>query len=279
VALADMHAGHRLGLLNPETVLLREADDGSVEEWTPELTETQRRLWHIYQENIEQVKALAGRDEVVVIHDGDATHGTTYREGLIPGTTQADQREIAVQNLRPLAELRSVRKVRLVTGTAVHVPNSAEMRIAHKLAALTGRDVQAVHHTRLTVDGVVFDVAHHGPFPGSRDWLRGNVARYYLRSCMYEDRRQGLEPARVYLRGHYHTRVHEVLDEAWRGQRWQSDLYILPSFCGLTAYARKVTRSEPVLVNGLVAFEIVDGVLVRAHEMLDWLDLRTEEVL
>jgi len=216
---------------------------------------------------------------VVVIHDGDATHGVHYREGLIPGTMVADQREIAVQNLRPLVELRSVRKVRLVTGTAIHVPNSAEMRTAHRLAVLTGRDVQAVHHARLSVDGVVFDVAHHGPFPGSRDWLRGNVARYYLRSCMYEDRRQGLEPARVYLRGHYHTWVHEVLDEAWQGQRWQSDLYVLPSFCGLTAYARKVTRSEPVLVNGLVAFEIVDGVLVSAHEMLDWLDLRTEEVL
>ena len=78
VGLADVHSGHSLGLLNPETVLISEDDEGQVEEWTPDLTETQRRLWHVYQQNIEQVSDLAGRDEVIVFHDGDLTNGDKY---------------------------------------------------------------------------------------------------------------------------------------------------------------------------------------------------------
>ena len=54
VALADTHAGHVLGLLNPETVLVRQVDEhGEYEEWTPEPTATQTLLWELKQYTVE----------------------------------------------------------------------------------------------------------------------------------------------------------------------------------------------------------------------------------
>lgn len=278
VGIADIHSGHRLGLLNPDTVLVRERDDGSDEEWSPELSETQKYLWRLYQQNIQQLLAFAGKDEIVVVHNGDATQGDAHG-GTIPDVTRADQRTIAKFNLLPLARLPQVRLVRLVTGTEVHVPESAEAKVAWSLRQETGKDVAACHHSRIAVSGVLFDLAHHGPFPGSRDWLKGNVAFYYLKDHVYQDRRLGRCPARVYMRAHYHDYVPVRFEEFWAGERHIYDLTVLPSFAGMTRYAAKATRSKSSLTNGVVCYEIVDGRLGRIEPFMETLDLRTEEVI
>ena len=193
------------------------------------------------------------------MHLGDLTHGTHYHDGLIPDTGMEDQRAIAESNLLPWLTLPNVRTARLVTGTPVHVrvEGANEARIDHRWSmVLPTKDIQATHHSRLEVDGFTFDVAHHGPSGGAREWLKGNVARYYLRDRMQVDRRGALRPSFVYLRGHYHIDIWETLREEWHGQQETAHLIIVPSFMGLTWHARKVTRTEPVVVNGLYAFEI-----------------------
>jgi len=282
LALADTHAGHRLALLNPETILIGADDDGEAYEWTPEPTETQRLLWTVYQEHIALAQELAGDDEIVVLHDGDLTNGDKYNatgKGNIADTTREDQRQIAAMNLTPLLALPNVRRARIITGTASHVPDAAEARIAHALAGTTGKDVRSSHHSRFGISGVPFDVAHHGPGPGLRDWLRGNVARYYLRDLILRDRRLGKEPARVYIRAHFHIWVPETLHDRWRGRQQRFDLTVLPSYTGLTGYARQVTGSEPVVINGLCCYEVVDGKLVDVHPFVDEFDTRQEETL
>ena len=268
VDITDMHAGHGLGLLNPETVLIRaEPEKGQDEAWTPEPTVTQQRLWRLYTGALERIAAFAGADPVVVFHGGDATNGDVYPNGIIAGTTYSDQRAIAVKNLEPLARLPTLQAMRLVTGTYVHVHDSAEAKIANALREkVPGANIGICHHARVTVGGVVFDVAHHGAHPGTRDWLHGNVALYYLRDRVYRDRRHGVEPARAYLRHHYHTWVQMSLHERWKGQRCTSELFVVPSMCGFTDHARQVTRSDPFLTNGLLMWEIVDG---RLGELLE----------
>ena len=282
LALADTHAGHRLALLNPDTILIGADDDGEVYEWTPEPTENQRRLWSIYQEHIALAQELAGNDEIIVLHDGDLTNGDKYDsngKGNIADTTREDQRQIAKMNLLPLVMLPQVLRVRIITGTPSHVPDNAEARIAHALAKAAGKDVRSCHHSRLDIDGVPFDVAHHGPGPGIRDWLRGNVARYYLKDRVYRDRRLGKVPARVYIRAHYHIWVPETIHDRWQGRQQRHDLTVLPSYTGLTGYARQVTGSEPVIVNGLCCYELVNGRLVDVHPFVDEYDTRQEEIL
>ena len=281
VALSDLHSGHQLGLLNPDVILVQTQDDGSWTEWTPEQTENQRYLWALYLEFMEGVKALAGDDEIILLHLGDLIHGVHYRDGLIPDTSLVDQRAIAEHNLLPWMLLPNVRRVRLLTGTGIHVraEGSNEARMAYSLSQVfKGKDIQATHHSRLEVDGFVFDAAHHGPPGGSRDWLRGNVARYYLRDRMQIDRRGGLKPPFAYLRGHFHVDIWETLREQWRGELETSHLIVVPSFMGLTWHGRKVTRSEPVVSNGLYAFEIGEG-QCRIHPFTRKRDQRAQESL
>jgi hypothetical protein len=279
VGLADLHAGHGLGLLNPDTRLLREDDQGNGYPWAPPPTETQRWLWGVYLAQIAALRDIAGDDEITVLVDGDATQGDRFAAGLIADVTRQDQQEIAVDALSPLVELDNVRKVRLLTGTAVHVPDSAEARISSMLAKSSGKDVQSSHHSRFTIAGVVFDVAHHGPAPGSRHWLRGNVALYYLRDRVYNDLHAGITPARVYVRAHFHEWAPAHLEFDFWDEVCMASLYVLPSMCGLTAYGRQATRSIPTLRAGFLAWEIVDGRVVECHRLTSTLDLRTEETL
>jgi len=276
LTLSDTHGGHLLGLLNPETVLVKATDDGRAIEWTPILTDTQRELWQELTKDVALAVEFAAGDEIVAIHDGDATQGDAHNHN-IPDTTLEDQREIAYWNLLPLAQLRNVKKVRLLTGTEVHVPEGAEARVAHKLAQATGKDIRVYNHERLRINGVVFDVAHHGPHPGTRDWLYGSVATLYLRDRIYRDRALGQEPATVYLRGHYHHWVHVTLHQEWQGRHQEFHLVVLPSFCGLGEYARKATKSDPTLTVGMGFFEIVDGQLMQIRPLTATWDLRTEE--
>ncbi|RPJ40106.1 MAG: hypothetical protein EHM35_00440 [Planctomycetaceae bacterium] len=278
LALSDTHGGSRIGLLNPATVLERADDLGRVERWTPALGATQRWLWECYQAILSDAADLAGDDEIVAVHDGDITNGDRFG-GNVPDTTLEDQRVIAEHNMLPVLALPQVKRARLVTGTAVHVPNCAEARVAARLVLHTGKEVAALHHGRANVDGVVFDLAHHGPHPGSRDWLRGNVALYYLKSAVYEDRRIGKEPARVYVRGHFHEYVPARYEEYWNDARGLYDLTVIPSFCGLNDHGRKATRSAPVLTVGMVAYVIEAGRLARIEPFTRRLDLRIEETL
>jgi len=139
--------------------------------------------------------------------------------------------------------------------------------------------IKPLAHSLVNIDGVEFDVAHHGPGAGIRQWTRGNQARYYLRSLMWQEFKAGNRPAKVYLRGHYHTFVHEVVSEQFCGETFVCHLIVLPSWCGMTEYARQATHSQYEVTNGMVAFEIVNGELVEVHPFYRTLDLRVKESL
>jgi len=73
------------------------------------------------------------------------------------------------------------------------------------------KDIKMCQHGLLDIDGVTIDYAHHGPFPGSRSWLKGNIARYYLRDLMMREIMNGNSPPKLVVRAHYHTPVEEYL--------------------------------------------------------------------
>ena len=276
--ISDTHAGKKTGLLNPATVLLRVHDDGSEEEWQPELSTTQRWLWPVYEDAIGKLAEYAKDAEIIVAHGGDITHGDKYK-GTIPETTREDQRTIACDNMMPLLSLPQVKKVRLLTGTEVHVPDAAEVKVAARLRNKIGLDVSTCHHARFDMGHDIVDGAHHGPYPGSRDWLHGNVALYYLKDCVYTDRRNSKEPAIAYMRGHYHRYVNVPLHDDWDGYERTRYLIVVPSFSGLDGFIRKVGKSPPILQAGIVALEFIDGYLEDVKAFKDKLDLRTEEKL
>jgi hypothetical protein len=276
--ISDTHGGKKTGLLNPDTVLIRVSDKGEEELWKPEPSITQRWLWSTYENAISNLADFVGDNDLLVAHCGDITHGDKY-DGCIPDITRADQRTIAVDNFLPLISLPQCKRVRLVTGTEVHVPDQAEARIAGRLREKTGVDIATTHHARFTVGQEVIDGAHHGPYPGSRDWLEGNVAFYYVKDRVYKDRRAGKSPARVYMRGHYHLYCHVSLHERWEGECHGAELIIIPALSGQDSFIKKVGKSPPIVQAGIVALEFVNGRLNDIVPFIEDNDLRTEETL
>ncbi len=280
--VSDTHGGHKLGLLNPETVLYEENEVGDLIPYTPALTATQEYLWKAYTDDMAEVYVWANGDPLVLIHNGDATQGLRYIDHLV-STRLADQIEIGVMNLRPWFEHAGVTVARMTKGTGSHVlgEGSSEILIGQQLAALyPDVDVQVVYHGLLDVDGVELDYAHHGPYPGSRAWLKGNVARYDLRSLMLNELSAGKVPARVMLRSHYHEWIPpETLGMEFLGETYWSTLVLTPSYCGLGAHGHQATRSTARQTHGMVAIEVLDGRLGEIRPFKRTLDLRTKERL
>ncbi len=278
LAEADTHSGHKLGLCNPLTKVL-DADTGTAQ--LLELGIFQQYLWQERTKYIKNAFDIIRSHPCTYILNGDVTHGNGHTEQLM-GSLISYQFTIAHYNLLPIIERRNVRTIRLMSGTGVHSfgEGTAEITVAERLQAdFKRKDIGVLAHGRLEIGGGIFDVSHHGPSGGSRWWLEGNTARYHLRDRMMRDLSIGLEPAHVYLYAHYHTDIHEVLRIVWNGRVYRSHLVVLPSWCGLGEYARKVTKSTPIIENGLYLFEINDGRVTVYDEFVSRFDTRVEQTL
>jgi len=281
VALADFHAGHKLGLCNPQTILWDEGPQGQPAARHPTLGPFQEYLWSYNLELIAAVRDFAAGDETAIFYVGDLTHGSRYIEELT-AISADDQTQIGYWDLQPWLQLPALRTVRLFQGTCVHTfGGSSEPIVTRQLRSdFPQIDIKTVAHSKLSIHGVSLDVTHHGPVPGYRQWLEGNAARYYLRDLMLKELSLGQTPPHVVIRAHRHTWIPEERLRLWRQDRTcESVLILLPAMCGLTAHARNVMQSPFILTLGCVALEILDGQVGRILPLVRMLDIRTKEVI
>jgi hypothetical protein len=282
VAIYDSHGGHTYGLLNPNTVIETTDIEGNIYQYCPQLTEIQKHLWYnITVPALEATKELAGKDPIAVVSGGDITHGNGYKEELVT-TRISDQKFIAEANFLPFIELKNTEYARFVKGTGVHEfgEGSASIEVAKLFQnRFPNKDIKTLYHGLINIDGYGIDYSHHGPTPGKRNWLKGNEARYYLRSLMMDDLSLGKSPPNLVLRGHYHDPVKEYLSIDWSGTEHESWLYILPSMCFPNDFATKVTKSQYIVTTGIVIFEIVSGHLVQTYKFATRIDTRTKEII
>jgi hypothetical protein len=271
--------------MNPEVKLIEEGEDGELYPYTPKMTAMQEYLWECFSEDIDNLKAFAGDDDLVIVHAGDLTQGQKYWEHQV-STRLADQIVIAAANMEPLMELPNEKVVRFAKGTGSHVfgEGSSEILVARELRIEYGADVAVTYHGLLAVQtgqdtSITVDYSHHGPFHGSRKWLRGNSARFYLRDLMFQEIMAGRRPPDLVVRGHYHVPVTERLDVRANGTKHTSRLLVLPSYCGLGDHAHRVTRSTHIISNGMFAYEAIDGKLSEPEEFVHVKDIRTKETV
>ena len=229
---SDPHGGHKLGLCNPETIIEND-DTGEIKEISPVLNDAQLLLWEVYSNAIENVKLLAGKDDVMLWCIGDLTQGNHYISEQMT-TRIADQLFIAEYIFYPwFDKIPKIEKVRIAKGTGSHEfgEGSSSLAVAKSLRAkFPKKDIRSVYHgLARTNQGIFIDYAHHGPYPGSRNWLKGNEARYYLRSIMIGELNSGNIPPHIVLRGHYHEYVKEYLSIIANGTEHESWITIIPS--------------------------------------------------
>lgn len=281
ILLGDMHSGHKLGLCNPNTEIEDVDEIGTPVKRKLALTHTQIYLWDRFREHIEKAKSLIGKNRVIIFHGGDPTHGDKYPEQLLVNRS-ADQVDIAVANLSYLIDNFNVKAVRLIVGTASHSMSeySSDSEIQCKLVQLYPHiDVKNLLHSLATIDDVEIDVAHHGPGPGIRQWTKGNVARYYLRSLVNQEIADDRCPPAMVFRFHHHDYIHEALDVIYHGTRMTSHIFVVASYCGLNHYARQVSKSSHKLTNGMVIVTVEKGRILDWQPIISTLDLRTRETL
>lgn len=258
--LSDTHCGHKLGLLNPETVLFDESTGGK---FSPPLTGFQKYLWELYLEGIEKLKEKSKNKNIIIIMLGDITHGNKYPEQLI-STRIADQLSIAYQALKPLIELKNLKAIRLVFGTGSHeFGEGTSMLILKSQINQNNKkcSVEVITHGLLNIQENLIDYAHHGPGVGIRDWLNGNEVRFYLRNILYGEQKNGGIPPKLILRGHVHGFAHESIYRLENDHLEKSSITILPSMCGMSEFAKQGGKSPSRLINGTMIYEISkDGI-------------------
>jgi hypothetical protein len=275
--ISDTHGGSRLALMNPTVELYHENEEGELIPYVPTPTKSQEYLWGVYVDNIASVMALAGDDEVIVIHNGDLTMGNKH-SNLLVSDRLSDQILIAVANLSPWLECPNVKSMQITMGTAAHNfgEGSGDLLVTQILGfKYPGKSIRAMYHGLFSCRGKRLDVAHHGPGVGSREWLKGNVARFYARDIILGCLANGHPIPDMILRGH----VHEFIDEEVPLGVHKTRMVITPSYSMLGDYATQVTRSKSILQHGCVALDIQLNKPIQVIPLLRTLDIRTQEEL
>ncbi len=273
--IADLHCGHKLALCPPGITLHDEAADGQLMPYTPQLTASQKYLWTLYQGGITATLNFARGDPVMVVCNGDLTQGSKHPEGLMT-TRMSDQIDIGVACLAEWLRRPGVTGLRLAAGTSAHNFGEATADIlasTHLQATYPRHSVSVCYHGLMTYNGLAVDYAHHGPHPGSRTWLAGNIARFYLRDLMLREITAGRIPPGLVLRAHYHIPADETVTVG----RYTSRIILSPSFTVLGDYAVMRSQSTPEVTNGMIAIEVVDGRVGEVREWTNTIDVRTRE--
>lgn len=282
VGMADSHAGNNQALLNPDTILERDDESGQVHSYHPQLTPFQELVFANYMEHINKVVKLAGKDKITLIHNGDLTQGNRFEENWV-SSRLSDQIMIAYYNLKPWMKLKNLSLIRIAKGTGVHVfkEGSSEIIVSRLLQSeFQDKNISCIYHGLLTLNNFIIDYAHHGPFPGSREWLKGNISLLYLKDIMKRSLKSGHRPPDLVLRAHFHEYSRAQHVEQWGdNDEYISTLVTLPSYCGGGDNGIKASRSRDTLQIGLCAFEIVDGKLLTVHRFFENYDIRTKETI
>ena len=279
VVLTDIHSGYRGGLLLPDTLVYDELEDGTEVERELGLTPIQEYLAELNSENIHRFTEWIGDLDVYLLFLGDPTHGVKYVSEVSEPSIY-NQVLIAVHSISSWLELDCVVGARLASGTDSHeFENGAATKLVTKLlkGAFPKKDIALVTHGLLNANGAVVDYAHHGPGKGIRVWTYGNVARLTTQSLMIRELLNKNTPPDLYLRGHFHSLVSEVATVYTNNKVYQSRIVVAPSMCWMTNYAKKVTRSEFEITNGVVGFKVIDGELTMPKFFTNTVDMRTKE--
>lgn len=278
--MSDPHCGHRFGLL-PYGVTLPPIDDQGGR-WTPEMTETQKRMADLWEKDIKEVNEIAKRSDLLIVVGGDVTQGdqAKYPDKELVSPRQADQHMIAWQTFEPLVKRKNCLGIRFVKGTGSHVfgHGSSEILLAEYLNEL-GYNADTVYHYEIEYGGPRFDVSHHGPSPGIREWTAGNQVRYYVRSIMSHEIANGRTPPDAVLRGHYHERRLVPVEYSLETETLMTWGVIAPSYSLADDYTRKATRSKRHIHVGVLLAEIYKGRIVHWHELIHDFDLAKREVI
>ena len=248
----DLHAGSTVAICPPRI----ELDDGGAYE----ASKAQRWLWQswgAYWDAVEAKRRELGA-RLFIVFNGDLFDGDHHNTPQILSRNPEAQSAVLRECLAIPLSLNPD-KLFFVRGTEAHVGKSAsgEEGVARRLRD-DGKPVQgdpaagtaSWWHLRMDVDGIRFDVAHHGR-TGHRAHTEGNAANLYAHDILLQHIKDGDRPPDIALRAHYHRfndsydmcPVRVITNGAWQLK---------------TGFVHKVAADSMSHIGGLMAW-VRDG--------------------
>ena len=287
VIMADTHAGSKLALRNPDWIIQRkelvQGDDGNfvyeVEDYNPPLEPVQGFIWEKYLSAVNDFVEIAGKDPIFLLHLGEVCEGTYFANSSMR-LKKDEQVQIAIANMDPWIGVKNIKAVRICSGDRPHeFDEGAAGRMVVNGLKHKFKDVRGIDHGLLDIGGFKIDYAHRGPFPGSRKWTEGNVARLYLLDYMFRELiEMGRKPADLLVRAHYHEPVDERGSMRFNGGMRRSAIMISPSMKFPDAYAKTVTQNRYDATVGMSMVEVVNNKILDFHYRFTSVDTREREI-
>ena len=264
-ALGDLHAGGTTAVSPPEGI---ELDDGGrqmpskLQRW---LYDNWMDAWERYGRVLDDYRP----DAQTLVLNGDLVDGIHHKSPQVaPLAGQHFRTALTLLERGPLRFQPD--HIHVVRGTESHVGRAGELEegIARTLRAEGLPTVEdpatgqvSSYWRRLRIDGVRFDIRHHGRM-GQRAHTRGPYSRLYAQDIELEHRLDGEEPPHIALRSH----LHKYMDSG-RSHRWTTRVVSLPCWQMTTAYGHRIA-AESLTDIGMVVFIIRDGVLLEPQPFL-----------
>jgi hypothetical protein len=107
------------------------------------------------------------------------------------------------------------------------------------------------------VNGVLFDIAHHGASVGKRAWTTSNSLMNTIKSIYFECLEKNQPIPRYWVRAHYHQYVHAY----YEGKQGIIEGFVLPSYqLPGSAYVRKFNGGSLLMADiGMVYWVVEDN--------------------
>jgi hypothetical protein len=233
---------------------------------------TPNRLQHILYQQWEEcwrrVRVLRDQQagtRLVVVHAGDAVEGVHHQTTQLISNRSDEHAYLHVACMQHALDIaafdaRHGDRLIYVGGTIAHVGDgyTYEEILARLLGACPppgnesgGRVVW--EHLLARANGVLFDIAHHGPAPGARQWLQGNNLRLQLRSIYLQCLEQDRPLPRYWVRAHRHR---WIMPELFRGERGDIEGFLTPCFQAMTHHGERVAGHEVLSHIGMLIFVV-----------------------
>lgn len=261
-APADEHCGSTIGLMPPVWTTV----EGNTFHQNPE----QRILWQQWCECGQLVADLRLQSRtwprLIVPNAGDAVDGDHHGTTQLVSQRIDEQERIHVSCMRHFLDLAGFDpnngdELRYLSGTPAHVGEGActEERIARALLPPKHLDGSVIHdRLRRRINGVLFEVAHHGASPGARKWTYEQPFTWKLKSEYLTRLERGEEMPRFYLRAHRHQFVVASPIRKQDGQM-VCEGFLLPSFTFKNDFAQRVAGDSLPNVGMWLALIGTDG--------------------
>ena len=260
---ADEHCGSPVGLFPPGTWALA---DQSPREQSP----GQKIIWQQWCEGWELVAALmrkvkGQRPRLIIANAGDATEGNHHSTTQLITGKPVEQQQLHIACMRHALTVAGFDQAKgdelhYICGTPAHVgpAGDSEESIARALLNKSGTDGKYTAYRLLRrTNGVLFDVAHQGPGPGTRSWTRSTALLGTLKALYLDCLEAGRPVPRYFIRAHRHSWV--TADVRKADGTTAIDGFLLPSFTLKSEYANQVASTSPANIGMLIVVVEADG--------------------